>query len=70
MSKDESRPDPDDALPARKKQIFRHRGGDPVTFMTTRLPGEESTRDERTRDERIRAGLSRLAREGRVSTLS
>jgi hypothetical protein len=61
MSKDESQPDPDDAVPARKKQIFRYRGGDPVTFMTTRLPGAESTRDDR-----IRAGWRRLAHEGRV----
>ena len=61
MSKDESQPDTDDAVPARKKQIFRHRGGDPVTFMTTRLPGAESTRDDR-----IRAGWRRLAHEGRV----
>jgi hypothetical protein len=61
MSKDESKPDTDDAALTRKKQIFRHRGGDPVTFMTTRLPGAESTRDDR-----IRAGWRRLAHEGRV----
>jgi hypothetical protein len=61
MSKDESEPDTDDAVPARKKQIFRYPGGDPVTFMTTRLPGADSTRDER-----IRAGWRRLAHEGRV----
>ncbi len=61
MSKDESEPDTDDAVPARKKQIFRYRGGDPVTFMTTRLPGADSTRDDR-----IRAGWRRLAHEGRV----
>jgi hypothetical protein len=61
MSKDESKPDTDDAVPARKKQTFRHRGGDPVTFITTRLPGAESTRDDR-----IRAGWRRLAHEGRV----
>lgn len=61
MSKDESKPDTDDAVPLRKKQIFRYRGGDPVIFMTTRLPGAESTRDDR-----IRAGWRRLAHEGRV----
>jgi hypothetical protein len=61
MSKDESQPDKDDAVATREKQIFRYRGGDPVTFVTTRLPGAESTRDDR-----IRAGWRRLAHEGRV----
>jgi hypothetical protein len=61
MSKDDSEPDTDDAVHARKRQIFRYPGADPVTFMTTRLPGTEPTRDER-----IRAGLRRLAHEGRV----
>ena len=61
MSKDESKPDTDDAVPTREKRIFRYRGSDPVTFMTTRLPGTESTPDDR-----IRAGWRRLAHEGRV----
>jgi hypothetical protein len=62
MSKDESGPDADDAVLARKRQIFRYPGADPVTFMTTRLPGAKSTREER-----IRAGWRRLAHEGRVN---
>ena len=62
MSKDESEPDMDDAVHTRKREIFRYPGADPVTFMTTRLPGAESTRDER-----IRAGLRRLAHEGRLN---
>lgn len=62
MSKDESEPDTDDAVHTRKREIFRYPGADPVTFMTTRLPGAEPTREER-----IRAGLRRLAHEGRVN---
>jgi hypothetical protein len=62
MSKDESESDTDDAVRTRKREIFRYPGADPVTFMTTRLPGTEPTRDER-----IRAGLRRLAHEGRVN---
>jgi hypothetical protein len=62
MPKDEPEPATDDAVHRRKRQIFRYPGADPVTFMTTRLPGEEPTRDER-----IRAGLRRLAHEGRVN---
>jgi hypothetical protein len=62
MSQDESQPDTSDAALTRKRQTFRYRGGDPVTFITTRLPGAESTREER-----ISAGLRRLAREGRVT---
>jgi hypothetical protein len=62
MSKDETGPDTDDALRPRKREIFRYPGADPVTFMTTRLPGTEPTRDER-----IRAGLRRLAHERRLN---
>ena len=62
MSKDESEPDMDDVVHTRKREIFRYPGADPVTFMTTRLPGAESTREER-----IRAGLRRLAHEGRLN---
>ena len=62
MPKDEPEPDTDDAVDTRKRQIFRYPGADPVTFMTTRLPGAKSTRDER-----IRAGWRRLAHEGRVN---
>ena len=61
MPKDEPEPDTDDAVHTRKRQIFRYPGADPVAFMTTRLPGQELTRDER-----IRAGWRRLAHEGRV----
>ena len=61
MPKDEPEPDTSDAVHRRKRQIFRYPGADPVAFMTTRLPGEEPTRDER-----IRAGWRRLAHEGRV----
>jgi hypothetical protein len=62
MSKDESGSEADDReiLFARRVHVFRPHGREPVTFMTTRLPGEEPTREER-----VRAGLRRLAYEGR-----
>jgi hypothetical protein len=42
--------------------VSRCPGRDPVTVVTTRVPGEEPTREER-----IRAGLRRLAHEGRIT---
>ena len=42
--------------------VSHYPGRDPVTVRTTRLPGEESTREER-----IRSGLHRLAQEGKIT---
>lgn len=49
------------ALP-RKVSVSRYPGREPVTVMTTRLPGEEPSREER-----IRTGLRRLVQEGRIT---
>jgi hypothetical protein len=64
MSQDEIRRKTDDPalVPSPKVSLFRYPGRDPVAFMTTRLPGQEPTRDQR-----IRAGLRRLAHEGRLN---
>jgi hypothetical protein len=45
----------------REVSLSRYPGRDPVTVRTTRLDGEEPSREER-----IRAGLRRLAEEGRI----
>jgi hypothetical protein len=64
MSKDETRGRTSDhaVIPPRKAGLFRYPGRDPVAFMTTELPGSAPTRDQR-----IRAGLRRLAHEGRLN---
>jgi hypothetical protein len=65
MSKDETRGRTSHhavVLPPRKAGLFRYPGRDPVAFMTTELPGSAPTRDQR-----IRAGLRRLAHEGRLN---
>ena len=49
----------------RKVTVFRYHGREPVIVRTAQLPGGEPSRDER-----VRAGLRRLAREGRVSLTS
>jgi hypothetical protein len=54
--------DEDEVASAREVSVSRYPGRDPVTVRTTRLPG-----DEPTREERIRAGKHRLAREGRLT---
>jgi hypothetical protein len=41
--------------------VVRYRDRDPVTVRTTRVPG-----DEPSREQRILAGLRRLAHEGRI----
>jgi hypothetical protein len=47
----------------REVSVSRYPGRDPVTVRTTHVPGEEPSREER-----IRAGLHRLAREGRLTS--
>jgi hypothetical protein len=54
--------DEDEVSLERVVSVSRYPGCDPVTVRTTRLSGEESSREER-----IRAGLRRLAQEGRIS---
>jgi hypothetical protein len=46
----------------REVSVSRYPGRDPVTVRTTVLPGEEPSREVR-----IRAGLRRLAAEGRIT---
>ncbi|HSD25321.1 MAG TPA: hypothetical protein VLB79_13455 [Solirubrobacterales bacterium] len=64
MSRDErdSETEADGVGLPRTRTLFRYPGRDPVTVMTTRLPGVEPTREER-----IRVGLRRLALEGRAA---
>jgi hypothetical protein len=54
--------DEDELWFEREESVSRYPGCDPVTVRTTRVPGEEPTREER-----IRAGLRRLAHEGRIT---
>ncbi len=54
--------DEGDLLDDREVSLSSYPGREPVTVRTTRLDGEEPTREER-----IRAGLQRLAREGRIA---
>ena len=49
----------------REVAVFRYAGRAPVIVRTAHLPGEEPSREER-----IRAGLKRLATEGRVTLVS
>jgi hypothetical protein len=49
----------------RKVTVFRYHGREPVIVRTVKVPGEEPSREER-----IRAGLRRLASEGRISLAS
>lgn len=51
-----------DVLRAREVSASRHPGREPVTVRTTCLSGEKPTREER-----MRAGLHRLALEGRIT---
>jgi hypothetical protein len=53
----------EDLLDDREVSLSRYPGRDPVTVRTTDVPGEEPTREER-----IRAGLQRMAREGRLTS--
>jgi hypothetical protein len=48
--------------PEREVSVSRYAGRAPVTVRTTRLDGEEPSREER-----ILAGLRRLAQEGRIN---
>jgi hypothetical protein len=48
--------------PEREVSVSRYAGRGPVTVRTTRLDGEEPSREER-----ILAGLRRLAQEGRIN---
>jgi hypothetical protein len=50
-----------DLTEGREVSLSTYPGREPVTVRTTHLDGEEPTREER-----IRAGLRRLAREGRI----
>jgi hypothetical protein len=45
----------------REVSLLRYPGRKPVTVRTAHLDGEEPSREER-----IRAGIQRLAREGRI----
>ena len=49
----------------RKVTVFRYHGRDPVIVRTAHLSGGEPSREDR-----IRAGLRRLALEGRASLMS
>ena len=49
----------------RKVTVFRYHGREPVIVRTAKVPGEETSREER-----IRAGLRRLASEGRTTLAS
>jgi hypothetical protein len=51
----------DDVSPDREVTVFRYPGREPVTVRTVHLQGGEPSREERTR-----AGLHRLALEGRI----
>jgi hypothetical protein len=62
MSKIKAEADEDDVSLAREVSVFRYPGRDPVTVRTTRLSGDESSRDGR-----IRAGLRRMVQEGRIT---
>jgi hypothetical protein len=64
MSKVDSRAetDGDDVPLEREVSVSRYRDCEAVTVRTTRLPGEEPSREER-----IRAGLRRMALEGRIT---
>jgi hypothetical protein len=53
--------DGDDALLEREVSVSRYSDCEAVTVRTTRLPGEKPSREER-----IRAGLRRMALEGRI----
>jgi hypothetical protein len=55
----------DEAPLDRKVTVFRYHGREPVIVRTAKVPGEEPSREER-----IRAGLRRLASEGRNSLAS
>jgi hypothetical protein len=56
----------EDELPLdRKVTVVRYHGREPVIVRTARLPGEEPSREER-----VRAGLRRLAADGRIITLA
>ena len=54
--------DEDELSLEREVSVSRYRGREPVTVRTTRVPG-----DDRSREERMRSGLHRLTREGRVT---
>jgi hypothetical protein len=54
--------DDGDLLEEREVSLSSYPGREPVTVRTTHLDGEEPTREER-----IRAGLQRMAREGRIA---
>jgi hypothetical protein len=64
MSEVETRAEADDDEVSfeREVSVSRYPGRDPVTVRTTRVPG-----DEPSREQRILAGLRRLAHEGRIT---
>jgi hypothetical protein len=62
MSKFEMEADENEDSLEREVSVSHYPGRDPVTVRTTRLNG-----DEPSRDKRIRAGLRRMLREGRVT---
>jgi hypothetical protein len=53
---------PEDVSGDREVTLFRYPGREPVIVRTVQLQGEEPSREER-----IRAGLRRLALEGRIT---
>jgi hypothetical protein len=57
--------DEDEVSLGREVSVSRYPGCAPVTVRTTRLDGEESSREER-----VLTGLRRLAREGRINVPS
>jgi hypothetical protein len=62
MSKIETEADENEDSLEREVSVSHYPGRDPVTVRTTRLSG-----DEPSRDKRIRAGLRRMVQEGRVT---
>jgi len=54
--------DGDDVPLEREVTVSRYPGCEAVTVRTTRLPGAEPSREDR-----IRAGLRRMAQEGRIT---
>jgi hypothetical protein len=60
--KTRSESDKDDVTDYRERSLYRYPGRVPVTVRTTELDGEEPSREER-----LRAGLRRLAQEGRIA---
>jgi hypothetical protein len=60
----QAKTDEDSVVRMREVSVSRYPGREPVTVRTTRVPGEDPSREER-----MRAGLRRMLLEGRISLL-